>query len=65
MNFLLSLFRCPHKRLTWPQGKGAAVTVVCLSCGRRLRYSWKSMAIVGEVEQPAGQRWDQKARVRA
>ncbi len=42
---ILNLFRCRHERITWPltDGKTGEKTVLCLDCGRRVAYSWKTM----------------------
>ena len=51
------LFRCSHKRTTWPitpvSRAGVphgATYVVCLDCGKQFAYDLEKMCIVGPVE---------------
>jgi hypothetical protein len=51
-------WHCPHKRITWPQGK-KNVTVFCFDCMRTLEYSWEEMktgAVTQRVEDSDGKR---------
>lgn len=42
---MLSLFRCQHRNISWPQGRVDRATVVCFDCTRRLPYDWTAMAL--------------------
>ena len=51
------LFRCPHKKTTFPMtsGKAAGASrretyVVCLDCGKRFFYDWEQMRVGREAD---------------
>jgi hypothetical protein len=49
------LFGCAHKNLSRPMtpvhaGAGSGTYVVCLDCGKRFAYDWKTMRIGPSME---------------
>jgi hypothetical protein len=53
------LFRCQHRRTTFPltRGKrsssGSGTYIVCLDCGREFPYNWQEMRIETPAARPA------------
>ncbi len=47
------LWGCPHKKTSFPitlaTGAGPDTYVVCMQCGRRFPYDWKSMSEGGRA----------------
>jgi hypothetical protein len=57
MEWLRSLFGCPHDRHSFPQtvkGKDGTVmtTVSCLDCGRTIPYDWAGLGAEEEIRPP-------------
>lgn len=45
MKLVWHLFRCRHKRITWPRTDRHGIYVACLACGARITYNWREMRI--------------------
>ncbi len=61
------LFRCQHRRTTFPITPGRHKTaktgtyIVCLDCGREFAYNWQEMRVETPVTSPGSSRVMAKA----
>lgn len=47
------LFRCPHRRVTFPlRINRQPAYVVCLDCGKEFQYDWEKMRQLGPRTKP-------------
>lgn len=61
LQFITSLFLCPHTRTTFPQTpkgmKFPQARVSCLGCGKSFNYSFAAMRIGNEIKPAVARRW--------